>query len=258
MSKVEIIAHRGAWHDAPENTLASISVAWQQLADAVELDILLSKDGVIVVTHDPNTVRTTGNNGEIAKMTLAEIQSLGFMDWKDSAYANERIPTLGSALKELPAGKRLLVEIKEDREVILPVLKTVIETSGVHTGQITLIGFNYDIMKAAKATMPALGVLWLLAASRVADTVNFPAQLEGMIKLSQEARFEGLNVNYRWPIDRHLLQRLGDEGLKLYAATVDDASIAHKLVEAGVHGITTNRPLWLREQLQKKIAELPH
>ena len=52
------IAHRGASHDAPENTVASAKLAWEQGADAVECDIYLSKDKRIMVMHDKDTKRT--------------------------------------------------------------------------------------------------------------------------------------------------------------------------------------------------------
>ena len=53
---VDIIAHRGASHDAPENTLAAFKLGWAQRADAVELDIWLTKDGKIIVCHDGEVV----------------------------------------------------------------------------------------------------------------------------------------------------------------------------------------------------------
>src|SRR5205085_1574875 len=52
---VDIVAHRGASHDAPENTLPSFKLGWEQGADADELDIYLTKDGRIVVLHDKST-----------------------------------------------------------------------------------------------------------------------------------------------------------------------------------------------------------
>jgi len=52
---VEIIAHRGASYDAPENTLEAVKLGWEQGADAVEIDVYLSKDGHIVVHHDGTT-----------------------------------------------------------------------------------------------------------------------------------------------------------------------------------------------------------
>ncbi|MBC8001501.1 MAG: glycerophosphodiester phosphodiesterase, partial [Opitutaceae bacterium] len=54
---MEIIAHRGASFDAPENTLAAMNLAWKQKADAVELDIHLTKDGRVIVIHDFDTKR---------------------------------------------------------------------------------------------------------------------------------------------------------------------------------------------------------
>ncbi len=59
-SAVEIVAHRGASFDAPENTLASMKLAWKQNADAIETDIHLSKDGKLVVLHDFDTERVSG------------------------------------------------------------------------------------------------------------------------------------------------------------------------------------------------------
>ena len=69
---VEIIAHRGASHDAPENTLAAFKLGWEQRADADELDIHLTKDGQIVVIHDADTKRTTGVSKAVSQSTLEE------------------------------------------------------------------------------------------------------------------------------------------------------------------------------------------
>ena len=57
---MEIIAHRGASFDAPENTLAAVELAWQQGADAVEIDVQCSSDNRIVVIHDERTKKTAG------------------------------------------------------------------------------------------------------------------------------------------------------------------------------------------------------
>ena len=57
-----IVAHRGASHDAPENTLSAFLLAWEQGADAVEGDFLLTRDGQIVCIHDKTTRRTSGQD----------------------------------------------------------------------------------------------------------------------------------------------------------------------------------------------------
>ena len=73
---VEIIGHRGASHDAPENTLASIKLAWEQGADAAEFDVFLSKDGQIVVIHDKDTKRVAGVDKPVVQQTLEELRKL--------------------------------------------------------------------------------------------------------------------------------------------------------------------------------------
>ena len=73
---MEIIGHRGASFDAPENTLAAIRLAWEQKADAAEFDVFLSKDGKIVVIHDANTKRTAGVDKRVVDQTLDELRAL--------------------------------------------------------------------------------------------------------------------------------------------------------------------------------------
>ena len=58
MAGVEIIAHRGASYDAPENTLESVQLGWEQKADAVEVDVFLSQDGVVAVSYTHLTLPT--------------------------------------------------------------------------------------------------------------------------------------------------------------------------------------------------------
>lgn len=55
-----LIAHRGSSYEAPENTLGAVNLAWEQNADAVEVDVHLSLDNKVVVIHDSDTYRTTG------------------------------------------------------------------------------------------------------------------------------------------------------------------------------------------------------
>lgn len=101
-SAVDIIGHRGASHDAPENTLAAFKLGWEQGADAVELDIWLTKDGKIVCLHDADTKRTTGVLKKAADSTLAELRTLDAGTWKDAKWRGEKIPTLTEALAAIP------------------------------------------------------------------------------------------------------------------------------------------------------------
>ncbi|MDP7286911.1 MAG: glycerophosphodiester phosphodiesterase family protein, partial [Phycisphaerae bacterium] len=72
----DIVAHRGASRDAPENTIAAFELAWKQGADAIEGDFYLTKDRRIVCIHDSSTKRTARANLSVAKSTLAELRKL--------------------------------------------------------------------------------------------------------------------------------------------------------------------------------------
>lgn len=108
---VDIVAHRGASYDAPENTMAATRLAWQQKADAVETDIYLGKDGKIIVFHDKTAKRTGGRDVPIADLTQAEARTLDAGSWKAPQFKGEKVPLLEEQIQSIPAGKRLLVEI---------------------------------------------------------------------------------------------------------------------------------------------------
>src|SRR4051794_20206839 len=103
---MQIIAHRGASHDAPENTLAAVRLAWAQHADAVEIDVHLTRDGRLAVIHDPDTQRTAGIPQLVTETTLADLQRLDAGAWKGASFAGEKIPALEDVFALVPAGKR--------------------------------------------------------------------------------------------------------------------------------------------------------
>lgn len=241
-SKVEIIAHRGASHDAPENTLAAIRLGWEQQADGTEVDVHLSRDNQIIVMHDANCRRTTGFDGAIANLTADELLKLDAGSWKSPEFKGEPVPTLEQALALLPPEKYFVVEIKSHDHALIPVLQELLARRAIEPEQLVLIGFDYELMKAVKATLPQYSVLWLCGL-----LVGKP--LEELIALCHAAHFEGLNLSSSWPIDEAFVRQVKAAGLKLYVWTVDDLETAFALTKAGVDGITTNKPQWLREQL---------
>src|SRR5437667_10247172 len=115
---VEIIAHRGASYDAPENSLSSVNLAWQQHADAVEVDVHSSRDGRLVVIHDYDTRKTSGVRKKVSEQTLEELKEVDVGRWKDRKWAGERIAALEEVLATVPHGKRLFVEVKGGVECV--------------------------------------------------------------------------------------------------------------------------------------------
>src|SRR5688572_14794281 len=159
---IEIIAHRGASFDAPENTVTSIRLAWQQKADASEFDVFLSKDGKIVVIHDKDTKRVAGVNKKVVEQIFNELRQLDVGAWKGKQFAGERIPTLEEMLVTVPQGKRVLIEVKCGPEII-PELDRVLRASSLKSEQTAVISFHADVVAAAKKARPDLMAYWIVS-----------------------------------------------------------------------------------------------
>ncbi|MGM9811700.1 MAG: glycerophosphodiester phosphodiesterase [Muribaculaceae bacterium] len=112
-----IVAHRGGAKLAPENSLLAIEKGIQCGADIIEIDIHQSRDGELIVCHDPTLDRTTTGKGKIADLTLDEIKRFSIVDQNSNA-TNERIATLQQVLDLVESYRAkgrnvgLLIEIK--------------------------------------------------------------------------------------------------------------------------------------------------
>lgn len=244
----EIIAHRGASHEAPENTLASFNLGWAQGADAGECDIHLTRDRQLVVIHDEDTRRTTGVAGRIAGRTLAELRALDAGRWKARRWAGEKIPTLAEALATIPRGKRLFIEIKSGPETV-PVLARLLKRSRLPLKRVVIIGFSLPVMTLAKRALPKVAVYLGADTRHVGRRRVWTTPVEELIALAQAAKLDGLDVDATGPIDAAFVARIHGAGLKLFVWTVNTAARARRLAAAGVDGITTDKPGWLRERL---------
>jgi glycerophosphoryl diester phosphodiesterase len=105
------VAHRGYSAAYPENTLVAVEAAFAAGADVVEIDLLKSSDGEVVIFHDDTLDRTTNGTGRVDAHTLAELETLDAGSWFAPEFAGEPIPTLVEALtlqQQLGAGPVLL------------------------------------------------------------------------------------------------------------------------------------------------------
>ena len=96
--RTEVVAHRGASAEAPENTLVAFARALELGADWFELDACRCGSGELVVIHDDTLERTTDGRGPVAARSLAELRALDAGAWKHPRFRGERIPTLREAL----------------------------------------------------------------------------------------------------------------------------------------------------------------
>ncbi|HOE10920.1 MAG TPA: glycerophosphodiester phosphodiesterase [bacterium] len=243
---VEIIGHRGASYDAPENRVVSVLTAWKQGADSAEIDIHLTQDNRIVLMHDNNTERITGQVHKIAETSSDVLRQLDAGGWKDPKFTGEKIPFLEEILSTIPKGRKLYIEIKCGPE-ILPHLKTTIEKSGKKQ-QIVIIGFDLDTVAKSKELMPNLPAYWLKATEKEKDTGVLIPHGKELIQTAREKGLDGLDVQHSG-VTREFVDAVHEAGLRLYVWTVNDPDEARRLKELGVDGITTDRPGWLRGQL---------
>ena len=105
-----LLGHRGARNYAPENTLASFTLALEQGADGVELDAKLSADGVVVVHHDETVNRTTNGTGWLTRLPLAALRELDAGSFFSEKFRGEKIPTLDEVFESI--GKRAAINVE--------------------------------------------------------------------------------------------------------------------------------------------------
>lgn len=116
-SGVEVIAHRGLFGAAPENTMAAFGAA-MGLAHSLELDVHVSADGVPVVIHDSTVDRTSDGTGNVKDLTIAQLEALDFGSWFDATrFVGVKIPRLSDVLSAALHGFRwVYVELKGYRD----------------------------------------------------------------------------------------------------------------------------------------------
>ncbi len=249
---VQIIAHRGASHDAPENTLAAHRLALAQGADRVETDVHLTGDGKLIVIHDKTTQRTTGMTGTVAEMTQDALRALDAGRWKGEGFAGERLPLLEEQLGLIQEGRGMLVELKSGPEIV-PEFARVVRASGVPTGEITVISFNADTLRAVRRELPNHRTLHVVGFKPIGERKGStppPPSLENLVAGAVAAGFTGLDLQYTWPLTPAEAESVRAAGLELHVWTVDEPDVARRWIQLGVTSITTNRPGWLRSQLK--------
>ncbi|MEL7120270.1 MAG: sialate O-acetylesterase [Bacteroidota bacterium] len=105
--QVLVVAHRGDWRDAPENSLQAIQNSIDMGVDIVEIDIRMTKDGHLILMHDETLERTSTGKGYVRDWTLDSIRTLRLQYGLDQRRENHPVPTLVEAM-ELARGNILL------------------------------------------------------------------------------------------------------------------------------------------------------
>ncbi len=243
----QIVGHRGASYDAPENTLASFRLAWEQGADGIEGDFYLTSDGQIVCIHDKTTKRTTNADLPVAESTFEQLRALDAGSWKDPKYAGEKIPTLDEALATVPADKFMLIEVKCGPE-ILPALKQSLKQSGLEPWQTRIICFKQEVITAVKEQLPDLQAIWLSSYKQNEQTGAWTPTAETVAQTVHRLGADGFGTKAEDAVvDEAFVARLRQRDMHLNVWTVDEPEQFKRYQQLGFDTITTNRPGYLKQ-----------
>lgn len=251
-----IIAHRGASYDAPENTLAAFRLAFAQGADGIEGDFHLTRDGQIVCIHDRDTSRVSKSKLVVAESTVAELKKLDVGRWKGRQWQGEAIPTLKEVIQVVPPDKHFFIELKGGPEIV-PVLVRQLRDSKPNMKNWVVISFHADTIKACKASLPKLNCQWLTGYDKVrqaGELTGWSPSPEKILKTLRLCQADGIGSKAnREAFNAKFIEQLARTGTRTFHVwTVDDVPTARFYQRLGAFGITTNRPKFIREGLEKQ------
>jgi glycerophosphoryl diester phosphodiesterase len=246
---IEIIAHRGSSFIAPENTLAAFALAWQEGSDAIEGDFRLTRDGHVVAMHDKDLQRVAGDRSRVADLTLDELRQFDVGRWKHGRFAGQRAPTLEEILAARPADGRVYVEIKCGLQIVTPLVRLLADRDDAST--VILISFFLDVLSALKSALPQCKAHGVFEFKTDESTGETRPSANELIDAARKAGLDGVDLDVRGPIDKPMVDALLAARLDVCVWTVDDPKRARELTAAGVRGLTTNRPGWLRKELEQ-------
>lgn len=234
VSAPEIIAHRGYSSRAPENTLAAMDAALDAGALALEFDVQIASCGTPVLFHDVHLGRTSNGVGPVRRRTLGQLQVLDAGSWFSTEFADQRIPSLAQTLAHVGGrADRVYCEIKGYREMEdLDRIVHVTSESGL-LPRTVFISLDWITLDRVSSQAPGQAIGYVAEGrSKVAEAVSRSlAHGNAFVDLDAATLLEHPEV----------ADEVLRAGLDLGAWTVDEASDAQRLLDAGVTRFTTNQ-----------------
>ncbi len=215
LQRFERVAHRGAPRERLENTLPGFLLALKRGADAVELDVHVTSDGVPVVHHD-----ATVKQHDISATSWQVLSGLALAD-------DNRVPRLEDVLRSIGAAGTVYIELKGHA-----VDEAVIGVAKLHGHDYALHSFDHAAIERARARAPD-----------IARGVLLDRGIKGPTRRLAEAcrRVQPRDV---WPhyslVDEAFMAAADELGIRIIAWTVNETDMARRLVELGVAGICTD------------------
>ena len=251
----EVIAHRGASVEAPENTLAAVRRAIARDADHVEVDVQRTKDGQLVVLHDTTLARTTDVRRVfprrapwlVGDFTADEVAQLDAGAWHSAQYAGERVPTLTEVVEVVRHSRTgLLLELKatalhaglaDDVAAVLQGTPGYAAEASA-AGRLAVQSFDHGAARRHKELLPAVPV----------GVLGTPSRPE----LGALATWANRVNPVHWSIRPSFVEAVHRHGLRCHVWTVNRPHHMRRALDLGVDGVITNHPATLRRVLDEE------
>ncbi|MEX0685828.1 MAG: glycerophosphodiester phosphodiesterase family protein [Balneolales bacterium] len=235
---VDIIAHRTGPPSTPENTLSALEVSIAINADYAEIDVQLTGDGVVVLSHDIDLMRVAGDSRRISESNYADLRNVIQLPDDGSPPSERRLISLLEFLDRAKGRIKLLIELKYygyEPELASKVV-ALIQKKNMED-DVAMMSMNLDAIKQLSQLAPAIPRGYVSALA-VGNMTLLPVDF--------------LAITHQ-RVNPHLIRTAKQQGVKVYIWTVNRADLMADMMELGIHGIITDDPdlgVQVREELK--------
>jgi len=256
-NKILNVAHRGASGHAPEHTLPAYKLGEQMHGDYIEIDLQMTKDGVLIAMHDETVDRTTNGTGYVKDMTLNEIKQLDAGSWfneqfpdkaKDE-YVGLKVPTLEEIIEKFGRGSRYYIETKApnvypgmEEELLRILEKHKLLGPNGPSSKVLLQSFSSESLKIINSINPNIPLVQLISYSAPASITDE--------EIEEIKEYEiGIGASHA-RIDEEYVQKVRKHDLLMHPYTVNTREDMERVLDWGATGVFTNYTDILNELLK--------
>ena len=225
LSGPKVTGHRGNSTEAPENTRAALEAAIANNADYVEIDIAETKDGVLVVSHDNNIKRISGQDIDIWNSNYDDIKDIDIGSWFSSEFSGERLMTLDEAIETCRGKVKMNIELKptsHDHEFVEKAVEVIQKQN--FKDECILASLDYATIERVKQIDPSIRTAYISAIA-YGDIDTLPVDA-----FSIEATF----------VNKTLVNAVHRQNKDIYVWTVDNEELIDDMIDLNVDNIITD------------------
>lgn len=241
-----VIAHRGASAYAPENTMSAIRLAVEQQAEMVEIDVVLSKEGIPVVIHEDSLSRTTDGEGFVSSFTVEQLQNFDAGSWFSEDFVGEKIPTLEEVLAYCKDKIAVNIEIKteavrnDDQDGVEKFSLDLVNQLEMRD-QVIFSSFDYRALKRLKTLDSEIPVAMLYEKRQSGD--------KSPVQLVEEYKLDGFNSRYS-QLSQEWADLLNEAEIPFSLYTINDEEMMRKFIGMGASAIFSDKPDLLKQVIE--------